>query len=89
MIKGINKQMIVMKMEGNRIYDSVCFVLKNEVDRSKDGESDMLREANRILGEMDLKRSVKKKRRFFKKFLFFFVVLAVGIAIGFGLSFFV
>lgn len=87
MVRGINKQMIVLKIEGNRIYDSACFILKNEVKQSKDTERDMLNEANRILGEMDLRRVKRKRGGFFKRLAVSAILLIIGAIIGFGLSF--
>ncbi len=89
MVKGINKQMIVLKIEGNRLYDSACFVLKNEVTRSKESEKDMLYEANRLLGEMELKRSKKKGRGVGRRLLVGVLLLLLGAVGGFALSFFI
>ncbi len=89
MVKGINKQMIVLKLEGNRIYDSACFILKNEVQRSKDNQNDMLYEANRLLGEMDIKKYKGKKKGFWRKLIFALSFLILGAVIGFGVSFFI
>ena len=87
MVKGINKQMIVLRIEGNRIYESACFILKNEVIRSRESEKDMLSEANRILEGMELRRFSRKKRVWHKRVLFSLLLLLVGGAIGFFLSF--
>ncbi len=87
MVKGINKQMIVLKIEGNRIYESACFILRNEVQKSRDNERDMLNEANRILEGMELKKQKKKRRGGFWRFALSLLLLVVGAAIGFGLSF--
>ncbi len=89
MVKGINKQMIVLKIEGNRLYDSACFILKNEVERAKETEKDMLYEANRLLGEMDLKKVKHKKHRVWRSILISAALLLVGAVCGFALSFLV
>ena len=86
MIKGLNKQMVVLKLEGNRIYESACFVVRSDLERRRDEEKDMLREANRILEEMELSRGKKKKGRG-RRFLFWALTLLAGAAIGFALSF--
>ena len=86
MIKGLNKQMVVLKLDGNRIYESACFVVRSDLEKKRDEEKDMLREANRILEEMELGRS-KKKRGGGKRFLLWMLTLIVGAAIGFALSF--
>ena len=84
MIKGINKQMILLKLENNRLYESACFVLRNDVERKKQEERDMLSEANRILAEMDIKKPKRVGRGGFRRFLFSAVLLLIGAAIGFG-----
>ena len=89
MVKGINKQMIVLKIDGNRVYDSACFILKNEVDRAKETQKDMLYEANRLLGEMELKGVKKKKKGKWKIILLGAVMLVVGVAVGFVSAFFI
>ena len=87
MVKGINKQMVVLKIEGNHLYDSACFILKNEVRHAKAREKEMLLEANRILAEMDIGNPKKKKGRVFWKILIAVLLVMVGAAIGFGVSF--
>lgn len=90
MVKGINKQMIVLKLDGNGIYDSACFVLRNEVRHSKESEKDMLCEANRILAQMDIKKPRRSgARRFFKRLLWSVILLAVGAVAGFLLARFI
>ena len=89
MVKGINKQMIVLRIDGNGIYESACFVLKNEVAQSKQTRNDMLAEANRLLGEMDLDPARARKRRGFGRFLLWFGVFLLGAILGFGISLFI
>ena len=89
MIKGINKQMVVLKLENNKLYEQVCFVLRNDVKQKKQEEKDMLSEANRILAEMDIKRPRRMGRGGFRRFLWSAATLVAGAAIGFGLSFFI
>ena len=86
MIKGVNKQMIVLKLDNNRLYDSACFVLRNDVDRKKSEEKDMLGEANRILAEMDIKRPRRSGRGGFRRFLFSVALLVIGAVIGFVIA---
>lgn len=87
MVKGVNRQMIVLKLDGNRIYDSACFVLKNDAKQQKEAQKDMLREANRILAQMDIKRSRPRRIGWFWKLLFLLLILVIGMIIGFALSF--
>ena len=89
MVKGINKQMIVLKLDNNRLYDSACFVLKNDVKQQKEAQKDMLYEANRILSEMEIKKVRPRRRGFFRRALLWLFVFLLGAAIGFGVSFFI
>ena len=82
MIKGINKQMIVLKLESNRLYESACFVLRNDVERKRQEEKDMLNEANRILAEMDIKHPKREMRGRMGRFTRTMIVLMIGAAIG-------
>ena len=88
MVKGLNKQMIILRLEGNEIYESACFILKNEVTHSKETRKDMLAEANRLLCEMDLGRARPRKRRAFGRFLLWMLVFLLGAILGFAIAFF-
>lgn len=89
MVKGLNKQMIVLRIDGNRIYESACFILKNEVSQSKETRKDMLAEANRLLGEMDLDAARPRKKRGFGKFMLWLCVFLLGAILGFGVALFI
>lgn len=89
MVKGLNKQMIILHLDDGGIYESACFILKNEVPHSKENKKDMLAEANRLLCEMELGCARPKKRRAFGKFLLWMGVFLLGAAAGFLLAFFV
>ena len=86
MVKGVNKQMIVLRIDDNRIYESACFVLKNEINHTKETKKDMLNEANRLLSQMDIKARPKKRRVFWRVALPI-VIFALGAVAGFALSF--
>ncbi len=88
MIKGINKQLIFFKIDGNRYYDSACFVLKNEVLHNSEADRDMLAEANRILEGMQLKPQKRKKRHIFRRLVLTLVLFALGVITGFAWHFF-
>lgn len=51
MIKGAQKQMIVLRTGDSRYFDEAYFVLRREVRAHRGIKNDMLREANRILEE--------------------------------------
>lgn len=87
MVKGVNKHIIVLKLEDNRLYDTACFMLRRDVKQSKDSEKDMLYEANRILSEMDIKKVKPGKRRIFGRLMLSLLLLVIGACAGFWLSF--
>ncbi len=52
MIKGAQKQMIVVRTGSSRYFTEAYFVLRGDVDRKNPHkEGDMLREANRIISD--------------------------------------
>lgn len=83
MIKGINKRVIMLRLDGNRFYESACFVVRRDLEKKRDEERDMLREANRILEEIGQCGDKKSKGKF-KKFIGWMIILLVGAVIGFG-----
>ena len=86
MIKGINKQTVFLRLDGNSVYEGAYFILKNEAKQKNEADKDMLAEANRIIAEHNgvrRKRSGKDRLlRFFSACLFLFV----GAFVGFFLS---
>ena len=88
MVKGVNKQMIVLKLENNRLYESACFLLRSDVEQKRREERDMLGEANRILAEMDIKKPKRATRGGFRRFLGALLLMLLGAALGFGGAFF-
>ena len=63
MIKGAQKQMIVVRTSDSRYFDEAYFVLRENVQKEKQRSTDILGEANRILAEMapDFSASQKPK----------------------------
>ncbi len=53
MLKGAHKQMIVVRTHNSRLFEEAYFVMRRGVDRysraGREGEADMLWEANRII----------------------------------------
>ena len=60
MVKGAQKQMIVIKTGDSRYFDEAYFVLRREV-RARGARRDMLAEANKILEECGAQS--KERRR--------------------------
>ena len=63
MIKGAQKQLIVVRTQGNPCFDEAYFVLRREIEAQKHKKSDILKEANRILEEHTLVSAPKKKSK--------------------------
>ena len=61
-IRGAQKQMIVIRTGDSRYFDEAYFVLRNKVRTGKDAEREMIREANRILRESEPDASLPPKR---------------------------
>jgi hypothetical protein len=63
MIRGAQKQMLVIRTGDSRYFDEAYFILRRELPRGDGGRGDMLREANRILEESGVERTVCRRRR--------------------------
>ncbi len=53
MLKGAQKQMIVIRTGDSRYFDEAYFVLRREVPVGRETQNDMIREANRILRQSE------------------------------------
>lgn len=82
MIKGAQKQMIVIRTGNSRYFDEAYFVLRREVQAHKKDKNDMLSEANRILEEHDPHTERKKKMRLPRGVLFFLSGILCGAAVA-------
>ena len=65
MIKGARKQMIVVRTGNSPYFDEAYFVLRDDAQKDKRKNKDILSEANRILAETapDATPAAKKKNR--------------------------
>lgn len=82
MIKGINKNMIVVKNTGSRYFEEAHFIVKNGIsDRS---ERDLVKEASRIVGTIltESGKISKPKRRIIKGLITFLLSFILGAALG-------
>jgi len=81
MIKGAQKQMIVLRTADSRYFDEAYFVLRREFPIQKGASGEMLFEADRILREStnDARIGTKKRRRSLLAFV-------IGFVLGGGLS---
>lgn len=53
MMRGAQKQLIVVRTSGSRFFDEAYFVLRREITPCKTDREEMLREANRIIEGTD------------------------------------
>ena len=72
MIKGAQKQLIVVRTQGSPYFDEAYFVLRREFESQKHKKSDILKEANRILEESTLSGHTTQKKKN-KRFLWWFL----------------
>lgn len=84
MIKGAQKQMIVIRTGNSPYFDEAYFVLRRGVRPEKREKPDILSEADRILRESGTVRtSGKRKITRWLVFLAFLAGLAIGAAVHF------
>ena len=81
MIKGAQKQMIVVRTGNSRYFDEAYFVLRRDIRPRRGEEEDMVSEANRILSEHETVRPRAKRRRLWEALLF-----GLGAMLGCGVT---
>ena len=85
MIKGTQKQMIVLRTGDSRYFDEAYFVLRREIKADRRLKNDILLEANRILEESRVSpRELARRRR--RWWLGGAAVFLVGSLCGGGIS---
>ncbi|MBR3893923.1 MAG: hypothetical protein IKJ35_02125 [Clostridia bacterium] len=62
MMKGAQKQMIVVRTSDSRYFDEAYFVLRRDVNARREDKSEMISEANRILNDCELSPRPPRKR---------------------------
>ena len=82
MIKGINKNMIVVKNTGSRYFEEAHFIIKNSA--SEIHERDLVKEASKIVGNVltESGKQSKPKRRVLKGIITFLLSFISGAALG-------
>ena len=80
MIKGAQKQMIVVRTANSHYFDEAYFVLRREIDPRQSRQSDMLTEANRILAEHTREGDTRKRKRLPRGGVFFLLGILCGTA---------
>ena len=77
MLRGCQKQMIVLQTPESGVFESAFFVLRRE--NGTVGHDDMMVEANRIIGNGEYLRKKRRAPRGLMSFL-------LGALLGFGIS---
>jgi len=77
MLRGCQKQMIVLQTPESAVFETAFFVLRRE--REQVGHEDMMAEANRIIGNGVSVR--RRGRRLPQRLLLFLLGVALGIGI--------
>ena len=80
MIKGAQKQLIVIRTGNSRYFDEAYFVLRREVKTRRRLNHDILEEANRILEEHAPYNCETRKKKLSRSTAFFLLGLLCGIA---------
>jgi len=74
MVRGCQKKIILLKNTGSPIFEEAYFILSDMADNLMLGESDMIKEAKRIIDEGHINKSgpkKEKKRTAFNSFIWF------------------
>ncbi len=82
MIKGAQKQMIVVRTGDSRYFDEAYFVLRREIKNPKGKRNDMLLEANRILEETAPDTNRGRFGRLSRNILLFLAGILCGSAVA-------
>ena len=61
MLKGLHKNMIYVQLPKEKYFESAYFVIRSRIGEREARHGEMIREANRIIGEMGI-ADVRKKR---------------------------
>lgn len=87
MIKGINKNMVVVKNTGSRYFEEAHFILRDGVCDKKEGNK-FLDDAHRIVSSVLTEQGKQSKnKKVMLPILFTVLAFALGIAIGLLLAF--
>lgn len=80
MVKGTQKQMVVLKTRNSVYYEQAYFVLREGRERCEGARESMMEEANRILDECALMPQPRSRRRLSHRLCF-----ALGMLLGSGI----
>ncbi len=82
MIRGVNRQVIVLRPDRDSAFETVYFMLKSEQQKPSVTERDILREANKIISENYREKRTggeKKSVRFWRGAVIFMFGTLIGV----------
>ena len=82
MIRGVNRQVIVLRPDRDSAFETVYFMLKSEQQKPSVTERDILREANKIISENYREKRTggeKKSAGFLRGALIFMLGALLGV----------
>ena len=85
MIRGVNRQVIVLKPDKSSAFETVYFMLKSDLKKASVLDKDMVREANKIISENyseKVRRTDKKAKRLFTKAFPFIFGVILGVLLS-------
>ena len=85
MIRGVNRQVIVLRPDRDSAFETVYFMLKSGQQMPSAAERDILREANKIISENCSEkrgRGEKKRRCFLRGGITFMLGVLLGVALS-------
>jgi len=85
-LKGAQKQMIVIRTGDSRYFDEAYFVLRREVSGGRETQNDMIREANRILRQNEPELRTHRDRKRLRGWLAFLGGLLLGGILAAGIT---
>jgi hypothetical protein len=81
MVKGTQKQMVVVRTNQSHYYEEAYFVLRDGCRTDGEAQDTMIAEANRILDESMLMPQPRRRKRL-SRWWAFAIGLGMGIAVG-------
>lgn len=87
MLKGRQRRMVEVRLQGNKYYESACFIFRRGEAAEAANEGELVEEARRIIASLDGKKKGRVWRRT-SVTLLSLLIFTVGACAGFFVSFF-
>ena len=82
MLKGIQRQTVLIKTPENRSFEEVHFLMRSDLPPKESAENDLVREANRILEEIGFSNAKRRKKGMRPLLAFLMGILLGGSTVG-------